>query len=609
MSEYAIQLNNVGKLYRLYPTPRDKIFHVFGLEKILYWKKNNFQDLWVLRNINLNIRKGERIGIIGRNGAGKSTLLKLISGNITPTEGTISVNGKIQAILELGTAFHPEFTGRENIRASLTYQGYSKERIREKEEEIIEFAELDDFIDQPLKTYSSGMYARLAFSVATIIEPEILIIDEILSVGDAYFNGKSLERMRSLTEKNHSTILFVSHDLSGIQQLCNHVIWIEKGRIIFEGAPLDVIKAYTATIRKEEDLRLRAKELKIQKKQIAYLEQDNDLYSRWLFHFMCQSDRDKYGKIKIFQLSLFINNELIGSIDLGQPMDNSQEQLHHILDNPGFTSWGSPQKESKLSYREFDEIRGKYRHAPFVFSIPRSYDVLNEIVEVQISYASEMDFALELFWDKHYVPLGILQSQKYATVSLKWSVPDTLSPVIASSKNSTPETTGSEDTRETIPSVLVDKSEYGSGEVKITGVYLHDHDGKESRIFETGSSMRVIIEYSATKPVVNPYFVFCIYMPDGRCASQWICSTEKMNVRELSGKGRFVFSVENLQIGQGAYIASAAIFKYLNSDGHEAESYHLLDRSIHFQIVQRIGDWIERGLCIQTFHSEIIPYE
>jgi lipopolysaccharide transport system ATP-binding protein len=609
MSEYAVQLDNVGKLYRLYPTPQDKIVHVFGLEKILYWKKNEFRDLWVLRNITLNIRKGERIGIIGRNGAGKSTLLKLISRNITPTEGTITVNGKIQAILELGTAFHPEFTGRENIRASLTYQGYSKEQIQEKEEEIIEFTELDDFIDQPLKTYSSGMYARLAFSVATIIEPEILIIDEILSVGDAYFNGKSLERMRSLTEKNHSTILFVSHDLSGIQQLCNHVIWIEKGKIVFEGPPLEVIKAYAATIRKEDELRLRAKELKIQKKQIAYLERDNDLYSRWLFHFVRESDRDNAGKIKIFHLGISLNNELIGSIDLGQPMDNSQEQLHHILDNPGFTSWGVPQKEAQHSYREFDETRGKYRHAPFVFSVPRSYDTADEIIEVQISYSSEKDFTLEIYRDDHYIPLGILPSQKYATVSLKWSVPDTMPQINTGTTSQNPEPSPSVGSPEPNRLGPVADSEYGSGEVKITGVNLQNHEGNESRIFETGSSMQVIIEYTAMKPVINPYFVFCIYLPDGRCASQWVSSTEKINVSEIAGRGRFVFSVDNLQLGQAAYVASVAIFKYLRSDGIEPESYHLLDRTIHFQIVQKIGDWIERGLCIQPFHVELMPYE
>ena len=217
MTELAIKIYNLGKMYKLYNNPADKVMDAFGVNHLLFWKKTYYQEFWALRGLDLEVKKGERLGIIGRNGAGKSTLLKIITGNVSPTEGTVEVKGRVQALMELGTGFHPEFTGRQNIRASLAYQGMSQSVISEKEEEIIDFSELEDFIDQPIKTYSAGMYARLAFSTATSVQPEILIIDEVLGAGDAYFAGKCVERMKKLTEQSGATVLFVSHDLGSVQ--------------------------------------------------------------------------------------------------------------------------------------------------------------------------------------------------------------------------------------------------------------------------------------------------------------------------------------------------------------------------------------------------------
>ena len=177
----AIQLHDLGKMYTLFRRPADKVFHALGLDRWMFWQRSVYQEFWALRGINLEVRAGERVGIIGQNGAGKSTLLKLMTGGVTATEGTIRVRGRIQALLELGTGFHPEFSGRQNLRASLALNGLTPRQISQKENGIIDFAELEDFIDQPLRTYSAGMYARLAFSTATAVEPEILIIDEVLT--------------------------------------------------------------------------------------------------------------------------------------------------------------------------------------------------------------------------------------------------------------------------------------------------------------------------------------------------------------------------------------------------------------------------------------------
>lgn len=204
-----------------------------------------------LRGINLTIPRGKTVGIIGRNGSGKSTLLKLISGIYSPTSGTIEINGRISALLDLGAGFHPDFSGRENILINGIILGMSRTQIRERMDEIIAFSELGDFIDEPVRTYSSGMYMRLAFSVATHVDPDILIIDEILAVGDEHFGKKSLAKMTEF-KKAGKTIVIVTHDLSTLERWCDLGAWIDAGRIREFGAPADIIRHYRQAVQLAE---------------------------------------------------------------------------------------------------------------------------------------------------------------------------------------------------------------------------------------------------------------------------------------------------------------------------------------------------------------------
>ena len=240
MSEFAIELEDVSKRYRLFRNGRWRILDVLGL----HVPRNVYHDFWALQDISLSVPSGQRFGIIGRNGAGKSSLLKIIAGLIKPTEGKVSVKGNVQTLMELGTGFHPEFTGRQNVFAALALAGVTGRDAQARFDDIVDFAELEGFIDSPLKTYSSGMQARLAFSVATTFKPEILIIDEILSVGDAYFAGKCFERMSKLTREQGATVLYVSHDLSSVQAACDRVVWLKRGRVFQDGDPLSVVMAY-----------------------------------------------------------------------------------------------------------------------------------------------------------------------------------------------------------------------------------------------------------------------------------------------------------------------------------------------------------------------------
>ena len=207
--DIAIHLARVGKMYRIFPTRIDTALDALGVARLMPWHRPKYQEFWALREIDLELKRGHRIGIIGRNGAGKSTLLKLISGNLPPTEGEIEVRGNVQALLEAGAGFHPEFTGYENIHASLTYQGLTTPEIRAATDEIAEFTELGQFLSRPFKTYSAGMQARLNFATATAVKPEILIVDEILGAGDAYFFSKSTDRMVKLVEEAHLSCSFL----------------------------------------------------------------------------------------------------------------------------------------------------------------------------------------------------------------------------------------------------------------------------------------------------------------------------------------------------------------------------------------------------------------
>lgn len=202
-----------------------------------------FQEFWALKNVSFELAKGERLGILGFNGAGKSTLLKVIAGVLKPTEGTVKKKGKIVPLLELGAGFDKQYTGAENIFLYGAVLGYSKEFIQEKYDEIVEFSELGDFINVPLKNYSSGMKARLGFAIATVVEPDILILDEVLSVGDAKFRKKSEKKIRDMFDKG-VTVLFVSHSLEQVKRLCDKAILLEHGKVIAKGTVTEVSKLY-----------------------------------------------------------------------------------------------------------------------------------------------------------------------------------------------------------------------------------------------------------------------------------------------------------------------------------------------------------------------------
>jgi lipopolysaccharide transport system ATP-binding protein len=246
MTATVLRVNGLGKAFRTYGSEWSRVLSWFGVEP------NILKEQWVLRNIGFRVAPGEAVGLIGQNGAGKSTLLKLITGTLRPTAGTVEVHGRIAAILELGMGMNPEFTGRQNVYNIAGLMGFTRDRIDRLMPEIEDFAEIGDYFDQPLRIYSSGMQMRVAFSVATAVKPDILIVDEALSVGDAYFQHKSFDRIREFREQG-TTLLIVSHDRSAVQALCDRAILLERGTQVKDGTPEEVMDLYNALLAERQE--------------------------------------------------------------------------------------------------------------------------------------------------------------------------------------------------------------------------------------------------------------------------------------------------------------------------------------------------------------------
>ncbi len=251
--DIAIKVQNLGKCYQIYNKPNDRLkqFILPRLQRLVGQKPTQyFRQFWALKGVSFEIKKGETVGIIGRNGSGKSTLLQLICGTLTPTNGSIQTNGRLAALLELGSGFNPEFTGRENVYLNASILGLSQKEIDERFDAIAAFADIGDFIEQPVKTYSSGMYVRLAFAVNIQSSPEIMIVDEALSVGDMVFQAKCMTALHRIQERG-TTVLFVSHDINALKSLCSRGIYLDHGTIQDIGPAGDVAEKYIRKMREE----------------------------------------------------------------------------------------------------------------------------------------------------------------------------------------------------------------------------------------------------------------------------------------------------------------------------------------------------------------------
>ncbi len=340
MSEYAIQVKDVSKMYKLYDRNRDRLLDAFGLSKT-----PRYHEHYALHNLNFSVKKGETVGIIGTNGAGKSTILKIITGVLNPTDGQVEINGRISALLELGAGFNMEYTGIENIYLNGTMIGFSREEIDKKLDDILKFADIGDFVYQPVKTYSSGMFVRLAFAVAINIEPEILIVDE-LSVGDVFFQAKCYKKFEDF-KKMGKTILFVSHDLGSIAKYCDRVVLLNKGTKIAEGNPKQMIGMYKKLLVNQLNLDETTQEMVMEEESEHSLDNEpmftlgKDKETLWRNKYEINPNVDEYGNGKAHIIDFAVRDEdgeITNSINKGTKFSIiSEVKFEQEIQNPIFT--------------------------------------------------------------------------------------------------------------------------------------------------------------------------------------------------------------------------------------------------------------------------------
>ena len=341
MSEYAIQVKDVSKMYKLYDRNRDRLLDAFGLSKT-----PRYHEHYALHNLNFSVKKGETVGIIGTNGAGKSTILKIITGVLNPTDGQVEINGRISALLELGAGFNMEYTGIENIYLNGTMIGFSREEIDKKLDDILKFADIGDFVYQPVKTYSSGMFVRLAFAVAINIEPEILIVDEALSVGDVFFQAKCYKKFEDF-KKMGKTILFVSHDLGSIDKYCDRVVLLNKGTKIEEGNPKQMIGMYKKLLVNQLNLDETTQEMVMEEESEHSLDNEpmftlgKDKETLWRNKYEINPNVDEYGNGKAHIIDFAVRDEdgeITNSINKGTKFSIiSEVKFEQEIQNPIFT--------------------------------------------------------------------------------------------------------------------------------------------------------------------------------------------------------------------------------------------------------------------------------
>lgn len=416
MSEVVIKADNISKLYKLYDKPSDRFKETFSLSKKSYHK-----EFYALKDINFTINKGETIGIIGRNGSGKSTLLKILTGVLNPTEGDIEVNGKISALLELGAGFNMEYTGMENIYLNGTIMGIPRKEMEKKVQDILDFAEIGDFIHQPVKSYSSGMFVRLAFAVAINVEPEILIVDEALAVGDTRFQLKCMDKFVEFMEAG-KTVLFVSHDINSIKRFCKRCIWINKGKLIMDGETDEVSDRYMDFLKYEcsieeyleqvENAKKQAKELE-EKQQNENLEEKDEVTENEIdkvdlgeIYDMRMFNKDgkeiteiTHGEDVIIKIRYIVNELNVDNPVLGvaiRTIDNKYIcGLNTLLDNHKI-SWERGMNEVVLTYKNFNLTGGNYFFDVALF---------DRTATVQIDYRSQYK---TFFVKMNYIAEGVV---------------------------------------------------------------------------------------------------------------------------------------------------------------------------------------------------------
>ncbi len=537
----VVVTEHLTKIYRLYERPQQRILDVLGLSR-----GGKYTEHHALDDVSISVGRGERLGIIGRNGAGKSTFLKLVSGVTPPTSGTIRVEGNARALLEIGTGFHPEFTGRDNAKAYFAQLGMAGRDAAPLIDEIIEFSELEEYIDQPLKTYSTGMRLRLMFAAATVVAPDLLVLDEVLGVGDAYFTRKSFERINEMAQRDGATLLLVSHDIYTSARICERLIWLEKGKVVFDGDPKDAVKAYEDSIRLQEESRLRSKSLLALKRDQGPV----DRRSRTIHLEVASPDGSPIDAPVWFgAVRLFAGRDEVGALPI-----TSAAAGNGALDVEG-TCWGEVGVWGGNPARAMRDFGSPFHRVAGTIALPEASAPEPSGLTLSLDWGAEVpiDLMVSCRLDQRLVARHAVTIGGHQWEHLELALVDG-----ADGANAV----------ETAPDRA---AVFGTGRIRITSAELLDASGLETFNFWHGDPFTLRMNYEVRDPDLdeNCDIVVAILRGGTDTACRVLTRSLRLSFAD-SRSGTIELLLERLMLGSGIYSASVMVARnmYYQGEGH-----------------------------------------
>jgi lipopolysaccharide transport system ATP-binding protein len=537
MNEVVISARELTKIYRLYKKPQFRFLDMFGL---LPGGARSYAEHVALNRVSLEIRRGEKVAVIGRNGAGKSTLLRILTRVVEPTSGQLDIGGNVHALLQIGTGFHPDFTGRDNVLAYLAQMGVARKRAEQLCRDIVTFAELEEYIDQPVKTYSTGMGVRLMFATSTVLAPDILVLDEVLGVGDAYFAQKSFERIQELCEGAGTTLLLVTHDVYSAMRLCDRFVWLDRGQLVMDGASREVVHAYEQSIRAQEEHRLRLK-------RIATVESVRKVRP-WYGQIQMRGQQPPTGRFMVSALRLLERDSgrLLAEMSLAPAAADAGITVEA---SPGDGNWGEPTTFEGRLARPFLPHGSIFHRLPFLLSSAEAAAAIRagrtdiELTSWSDGAAGDAPEIAVFDEDGKGSYVAAFEPPSGAGWHTSRAALRTGSPTPAAG-----------------PADAVVR--YGSRALEIVGVQFRDAGGSEAHLFGIGGTLKVALKYRVNDPAFDERpTVIVAFHKDGVVRSHrfW---TDQVRICHANGaEGELEVVASPLLLGAGTYTVTISVFR------------------------------------------------
>ena len=535
--DVVIHARDLTKVYRLYTSPRHRFLDMFGMLRNI---AGAYTEHAALGGVSLDIRRGEKVAFIGRNGAGKSTLLKLVTNVIQPTSGNLRVDGKAHALLQIGTGFHPDFTGRENIYAYLAQLGVTGRAADRRCADIVDFAEIEEYIDQPVKTYSSGMSVRLMFAVSTAITPDLLILDEVLGVGDAYFARKSYDRIRELCDRDGTTLLLVSHDIYSASKICGRMIWLDRGRVVADLPSNETLVLYEDAVRTQEEGRLRKKSLAVIQRA---LEDSGQSGVDVLTVEVAFADSHPSGPVHISRIAIIESGRILADFS---PASDAADGVTLISEG---TAWSTPIEWNGRACRALQHFGSVFGRVAVAFNIAGLSSVRLRDLQVEID-------------------IGVMTA---ATVDVRVSVNAEESPAQTVRLSEDWQVVRVSAAGAGAPAQTVARSTIGTGAVVLLGARVIDEAGQPSPWLTHGRPATLEFDYEIRDPkLTGPLDVAVSILRGGVETACRFFTRELQFAGDGVRHGTVRMHLPSLILGVGAYsvVVMVARLGYADEEGH-----------------------------------------